>query len=85
MPTHFHESELLGRLQPLVAGHRSGQAVVAGDHGGVVVQRRGHVRGIWRCMNGVYGWTPAGYGEPTHKAADLDAAVYYTTTIILAA
>jgi hypothetical protein len=36
-------------------------------------------------MNGVYGWTPAGYGEPTHKAADLDAAVYYTTTIILAA
>ncbi len=85
MPTDVHELELLGRLQPLVAGHHSGQTVAAGDHGGVVIARRGHVRGIWRCMNGHFGWTPAGYGEPTYTATDLDAAVQYTKTIILSA
>lgn len=85
MPTPSHERALLVLLQPIIQGHQSGQAVSMGESGGVVIERRGHVRGIWRCMTETFAWTPAGYNEPTYHAADLDHAVRYTQTVVLAA
>ena len=75
--------DLLALLQPIVQAHQAGEGAVVGDHGGAVIERRGHMRGIWRCMGGTFAWTPAGYNEPTHQVPDLDAALSYTQTVIL--
>lgn len=82
MPTRDKEIELLARLKTLVEGHHMGLTATVGDCGGVLIERRGHMRGIWRCMDGVLAWTPAGYNEPVHIAADVGAAVAYTSAVI---
>jgi hypothetical protein len=83
MPTQQHEAELLSRLETLVRNHPRNLTIRLGDDGGVVIERRGHVRGIWRCMDGAFAWTPAGYNEPVHQASELVAAVAYTQPQIL--
>ncbi len=37
-----------------------------------------HLRGIWRCVERDFSWTPAGYSVPTHTVQDVDAALRYT-------
>jgi hypothetical protein len=52
--------------------------------GGVLVEREGHARGIWRCTGNGFSWTPAGYNEPIHWVADADAAASYTLKLLSA-
>lgn len=49
--------------------------------GGVLVEREGHARGVWRCSRSGFSWTPAGYNEPVHWAEDAEAAVAYTLNL----
>jgi hypothetical protein len=46
--------------------------------GGVLVEREGHARGLWRCSGIGFSWTPAGYNEPVHWVEDVEGAVRYT-------
>lgn len=49
--------------------------------GGVLVEREGHARGLWRCAGTGFSWTPAGYNEPVHWAEDVEAALRYTLNL----
>ena len=82
MPTIAREMELLARVQGLIDGNLNGLTAGFGDIGGVVIERRSHVRGIWRCMGGAFAWTPAGYNEPVYQAPDLEAAVTFTRDLL---
>ena len=50
--------------------------------GGVLVEREGHAKGLWRCGHKGFSWTPAGYNEPVHWADDATAAVRHTLTVL---
>ncbi|MBL8567349.1 MAG: hypothetical protein JNM89_16690 [Hyphomicrobiaceae bacterium] len=52
--------------------------------GGVLIERRGHARGIWKHDGERFNWTPMGYTEPTHFADDVAAAVRYTLVVLSA-
>jgi len=58
---------------------------VADESDGVVVRRGPHVRGLWRCFGGEFGWIPAGYAEPTHYVRDAEAAMRYTLVVLATA
>ncbi len=51
---------------------------------GILVERLGHARGLWRCGRRGFSWTPAGYNEPTEWVDDADAAVRYTVIVLSA-
>ena len=50
---------------------RHGFSVMLSENGDVIVDRRGHVRGIWRSQSGRLEWTPAGYNEALVFADDV--------------
>jgi hypothetical protein len=83
MPNHSEQLNLFNSLTTLTKSSPRGFSVEMGDHGEVMLQRRGHVRGFWRCDGSRFAWTPAGYNEPAHHAADIDAAIAYTASSIL--
>ncbi len=72
----------------------TGQTVLAGrgysfdieESTHALVARRGdHVRGVWRCADGEFTWTPPGYAHPTHRVADVDSALRYTVVVLATA
>lgn len=56
-----------------------------GQTGSVVVDRWGHVRGLWHIYNGQYFWTGGASSQPTHSVASMDEAIAYTLSVIAAA
>jgi hypothetical protein len=48
------------------------------DQSAVVIQRSGHVRGVWTNHAGKLVWTAAGYNEPKFATASLPEALHYT-------
>ena len=44
----------------------------------VLILSKGHFRGIWRCRDGDYSFTPGGYGAATYSAISAEEAVRYT-------
>ena len=83
MPSRLDELDLLIKLEKLLKGHPSGLCAVQTPDGGIVVERRGHARGVWRSFKTQFAWTPAGYGEHTYVADDVTAAVAYSRTHLL--
>ena len=82
MGANIPSSELVIRLD---AEHRlaaKGFAVSCGPTGGVVIDRDGHVHGVWHFAKGNFFWTPAGYNEPMYKTASIEEAVSYTIDIV---
>ena len=51
----------------------------------LIAYRGSHMRGIWRCVNGEYAWTPAGYVAPSHTVRNVDAALRYTLVALATA
>jgi hypothetical protein len=51
--------------------------------GGVLVERDGHARGVWRCGPRGFSWTPAGYNEPKEWVADAEQALRYTLLVLV--
>lgn len=78
MTSRERELELLGLLQSHEILRLRGFSFVMGPEGGVVIDRWGHVRGIWRFKDGHFGWTPPSYNSPVHWVATAEAAVRYT-------
>ena len=48
----------------------------------LTVQRGTHLRGVWRCADGVFTWTPGGYSVPTHTVRNADDALRYTLVAV---
>lgn len=55
-----------------------------GDANAVVIERWGHMRGLWRVHNDQYFWTGAASSQPTHAVATVEGAVAYTLGVIAA-
>lgn len=84
MPSAAHEDELRQQLNGFFPFTEKGLSAQAGDRGEVLIVRRGHVRGVWRCEGQQFAWTPSGYNEPLHRADDVAAAIAYTCRSIMA-
>lgn len=78
-----NQEQLHKRLIELIKSASSSVQAELGSEGEVVIARRGHVRGVWRCTGDQCAWTPAGYGEPTHTTRGIEDAVTYTQTVLL--
>jgi hypothetical protein len=72
------ENLLWHLLQQNEVLQRNGYAVLFNEQGHVVIDRAGHVKGVWQAIDGVLAWTPAGYNEPLYKVADAKAAEQHT-------
>lgn len=84
MPSAAHEDQLRKQLNALVQFAQRGLSAQSGERGEVLIVRRGHVRGIWRCEGHQLAWTPSGYNEPLHRAESVEGALAYTVTAIMA-
>jgi len=84
METSGEDFNLFSRLERHEVLRARGYSFVLEPCGGIVIDRWGHVRGIWRHKASRYAWTPASHTEPTHWAADAEAAVRYTLVVITA-
>lgn len=77
--------ELLDLLRKHEVLRLRGYSFVLGVEGGVVIDRWGHVRGVWHHDGERYAWTPASNSEPIHWSDDAEAAVRYTLVTLTTA
>lgn len=64
MTNEEHEGRLVARLQANKLLQRK-DYTVSRDPAGIIIDRDGHVKGIWQYRRHAFEWTPAGYNEPT--------------------
>lgn len=55
-----------------------------GAKSSVVIDRWGHMRGVWQIYNGEYFWTNGASSQPSFRTANLDEAIAHTLTVISA-
>ena len=72
------EELLLTELRTAFAADKRGFTAQSERPSEVLILSRGHFRGIWRCSDGQYSFTPGGYGVATYWAASVEEAVHYT-------
>lgn len=82
MPANHRDIELLDLLKSHELLRLRGYAFELGPRGGVVIDRRGHVRGIWHYDGDRFAWTPASNSHATHWADTAAAAVRFTLVVI---
>ena len=72
------EGQLLAELQADGALLQQGCTADRTAPNGVRIDRRGHHVGIWHWRQGVFAFTPAGYGESTIEVETVAEAVLFT-------
>lgn len=82
MTSNSHCRELLELLSSHEILILRGYNFAIGSCGRLVVERRGHVRGLWGFDGVQFTWTPAGTTEPTYWAPSIEAAVRYTLVVL---
>jgi hypothetical protein len=69
---------LLGLLERNEALKAKGFSLSSVHGGGIVIDRSGHVRGIWSFDGHCYTWMSPGSSEPIFRTGDAKSAVLYT-------
>jgi len=82
MGANEQNSLLMQALEAEEALKLRGFTASCGPTGAVVVDRWGHVRGVWHFHNGNYFWTPAGNNQPTLRVQSHDEALAYTLNVV---
>jgi hypothetical protein len=72
------EELLLAELRGALGQEKSGFTAQSDWPSGVLILSKGHFRGIWRCGEGQFAFTPGGYGAVTYSATTTEEAVRYT-------
>ncbi len=49
---------------------------------GIVIDRSGHVHGLWNHDASSYTWVSPGYSEPKFRTEDVNSAVLYTVVVL---
>lgn len=75
-------SQLLAALNTDESFQARAYTASTGDTGGIVVERAGHVRGVWHHHGSEFFWAPAGSSSPTFRTASLQDAVTHTLTAL---
>lgn len=72
------EEVLLAELRRVLGTDKGGFTAQSDWPSGVLILSKGHFRGIWRCQDGHFAFTPGGYGAQTYSASTAQEAVAYT-------
>lgn len=70
-------------LTGLLAAASQRQMTAELSNGTILIERRGHLRGLWRFADAQFEWIPAGYNEPTFTTPSVEEAAAYTRASIL--
>jgi hypothetical protein len=60
-----------------------GYQVEQGESNCIVVMRNGHAHGLWHYSGGCYHYTPASYGQPTFKSANLEFVIRHMRELLV--
>jgi len=72
------EQVLLAELREAFETDPRGFSAQSDWPSGVLILSNGRFRGIWRCRDCYYAFTPGGYGAETYSATSTEEAVRYT-------
>ena len=72
------EEVLLAELREAFGTDERGFSAQSDWPSGVLILSNGRFRGIWRCNDGHFSFTPGGYGAETYSATSTEEAVRYT-------
>ncbi len=75
-------SELFSLLKKNEVLRQKGFSLAFDQEGGVVIDRAGHVRGIWNHDDKSYAWVSPGNSEPKFRTEDARSAVLYTVVVL---
>jgi len=78
MITKVHTWRLLGLLKRDESLRTRGFTLSFSQTGGIIIDRSGHVHGIWDFDGQCYTWVSPGSREPVFRTGDPDSAVLYT-------
>lgn len=73
-----HTPQLLGLLEQNKTLRSRGFSVSRTPAGGIVIDRSGHVHGIWDFDGKSYNWVSPGSSDPLFRTGDAKSAVLYT-------
>jgi len=74
--------QLFGLLQTNKILKTKGYSLAYDGEGGIVVDRAGHVHGIWDHDERTYTWVSPGNTEPRFRTEDVRSAVLYTVVVL---
>lgn len=85
MAANAQNIALLRTLEAQKVFKLRGFTASVGPAGSVVIDRWGHMRGLWHFNKGQYFWTGGASSQPTLSKETLDEAVNHTLTTIAGA
>jgi hypothetical protein len=74
--------QLFRLLQTNEVLKRKGYSLAVDRDGGIVIDRGGHVHGIWNHDAQSYTWVSPGSSEPRFRTEDVKSAVLYTVVVL---
>jgi hypothetical protein len=69
---------LLGLLKDNRTLKSRGFSLSSSPAGGIIIDRSGHVHGIWNFDGRCYAWLSPGSSEPVYRTGNPESAVLYT-------
>ena len=80
--SNAESNQLFGLLKKNGVLKAKGYSLAYDSAGGIVVDRAGHVHGIWNHDNRNYTWVSPGSSEPRFHTEDVRSAVLYTVVVL---
>jgi len=77
-----HNRRLFGLLKKNETLKLKGYSLAYSRASGIVIDRAGHVRGIWDHDTKGYRWTSPGSSEPKFRTEDAKSALLYTVVVL---
>jgi hypothetical protein len=77
-----HNRALLGLLSKNETLKLKGYSLAYSPANGIVIDRAGHVHGIWNHDTAVYTWVSPGSSEPRFCTEDAKSALLYTVVVL---
>lgn len=82
MVTKAHNRQLFDLLERNNTLRSRGFSMAYAGESGIVIDRSGHVHGIWNHDGGGYKWVSPGSSEPRFRTDDAKSAVLYTIVVL---
>ena len=77
-----HNHRLFGLLKDNETLRSKGYSLAYNQANGIVIDRAGHVHGIWNCDADTYKWISPGNSEPKFRTEDAKSALLYTVVVL---
>ena len=77
-----HNRALFGLLRKNETLKLKGYSLAYSQANGIVIDRAGHVHGIWNHDTAAYSWVSPGSSEPKFRTEDAKSALLYTVVVL---